>query len=80
MVLREHLMYYSHDWDEIFPSWIKYVKKDKIIIGAKVDHIKLAHRIKSGPDKEEEIKKVEKYSHTEDLNDLEDLYDVPDEY
>jgi hypothetical protein len=82
MVLIEHLMYLSHDWDNIFPSWIKYVKRDRSIIGAGVEHLEKAHRVYGINEREQnkQIERVTKYSHTGNLDDLGDLYHKRDEY
>lgn len=81
MCLTEHLMYWSNDWDKIFPSWIKYVKNnDKIFIECDDKHIKKAQSFRNYLDDNEnkqinEINLVKKYKKTKNIDDLENLYD-----
>ena len=80
MCLTEHLMYYSHDWDSLFPSWIKYVKrKNSIFIGCDHKHIKKAHKLitynnDNDNKQKNEIDVVKKYNKTKNINDLNGLY------
>ena len=73
-------MYYSHDWDEVFPSWIKYVKsKNNIFIGCSVKHIKKAQKLCTYIDDNDKKQKneldiVKKYIKTKNINDLKELY------
>jgi len=81
MCLTEHLMYLSHDWDNIFPSWIKYVKTiDDIFIGCDYKHIKIAQKLFTYCDddiitKKKELELVKKYSKSKNIKDLENLFD-----
>jgi hypothetical protein len=68
----------SHDHDETFPSWIKYIDND-IFIGCDYKHIKKVHKIIKYIDnnidkKKLELEKVKKYSKTKNTEDLEKLY------
>lgn len=47
MCLNEHLMYYSHDWDNAFPIWIKYIQDDgSVITGCGLEHFKKMQKLR----------------------------------
>jgi hypothetical protein len=72
MCLKEHLLYFSSDWAELFPIWIKYIHNDNIIIGCDINHIKKVHKTFTYSEndliqKKNDLKMIKKYVQTNDL-------------
>ncbi len=68
MCLKEHMIYLSHDWDTIFPFWIRYYWNNKVIIGCNATHFKKLFQYYTDDDEtmKKQLECIENYEH--DLN------------